>query len=269
MRNYIKNILTRQKYKTAEEVPAGELKRAAILFSPHPDDETLACGGTLIKKRQAGADVHVVYMTDGCRSHHHLMPETQLARTRMAEARMACHVLGLDASAPIFLEHHDGKLISQQSVAIHQVQRLVDRLRPEVIYTPYRLEPPLDHHATHQIVRQALMDLTWSGRIYEYPVWFWHHWPWVPLSRHSFTRTVLAIQQSLRMQTKFIWDFNCAVTISDVLSIKIKALAEYRSQMTRLVANQKWAILGDVAKGDFLKQFSQSKELFFTYDFRP
>ena len=43
--------------------------RAAMVFAPHPDDETLGCGGTVVKLRRAGVDVHIVFMTDGRHSH--------------------------------------------------------------------------------------------------------------------------------------------------------------------------------------------------------
>ena len=35
-----------------------------IIFAPHPDDETLGCGGTLLKHIDNGDQVHWVIMTD-------------------------------------------------------------------------------------------------------------------------------------------------------------------------------------------------------------
>jgi len=39
--------------------------RRVIIFAPHPDDETLACSGTIIKKIAEGCEVYIVFMTDG------------------------------------------------------------------------------------------------------------------------------------------------------------------------------------------------------------
>jgi LmbE family N-acetylglucosaminyl deacetylase len=44
-----------------------------VVFSPHPDDETLGCGSTIIKKKRLGADVTIVFMTDGSKSHPHFI----------------------------------------------------------------------------------------------------------------------------------------------------------------------------------------------------
>ncbi|MEZ6086390.1 MAG: PIG-L family deacetylase [Phycisphaerae bacterium] len=46
-----------------------DYSKRAIVFSPHQDDEVLGCGGTIIKKIEQGADVHIVFMTNGRRSH--------------------------------------------------------------------------------------------------------------------------------------------------------------------------------------------------------
>ncbi len=51
------------------EIPTRELARSALVFSPHPDDECLGCGGTIIRKKQAGSTVKIVHLTDGSRSH--------------------------------------------------------------------------------------------------------------------------------------------------------------------------------------------------------
>jgi len=42
--------------------PAG---KNILVLAPHPDDEVIGCGGTLYKHFLAGAEITVVYMTDG------------------------------------------------------------------------------------------------------------------------------------------------------------------------------------------------------------
>jgi glucosamine-6-phosphate deaminase len=45
--------------------PAGLEPRRIICFSPHPDDDVISMGGTLIRLCQDGHQVHVAYMTSG------------------------------------------------------------------------------------------------------------------------------------------------------------------------------------------------------------
>ena len=45
--------------------PAGQKKKRVICFSPHPDDDVISMGGTLIRLNDDGHEVHVAYMTSG------------------------------------------------------------------------------------------------------------------------------------------------------------------------------------------------------------
>lgn len=50
---------------TIEYHPAGRDRQSVICFSPHPDDDVISMGGTLIRLVDDGHDVHVAYMTSG------------------------------------------------------------------------------------------------------------------------------------------------------------------------------------------------------------
>lgn len=45
--------------------PAGEQRQTVVVFSPHPDDDVISMGGTLIKLADMGHDVHIAYQTSG------------------------------------------------------------------------------------------------------------------------------------------------------------------------------------------------------------
>ena len=47
------------------ENPGGEPAKTVLVFSPHPDDDVISMGGTLIHLVQNGHDVHIAYMTSG------------------------------------------------------------------------------------------------------------------------------------------------------------------------------------------------------------
>jgi glucosamine-6-phosphate deaminase len=50
---------------TIEYHPAGKETKRVICFSPHPDDDVISMGGTLIRLVEDHHDVHVAYMTSG------------------------------------------------------------------------------------------------------------------------------------------------------------------------------------------------------------
>lgn len=45
--------------------PGGTEKKRVICFSPHPDDDVISMGGTLIRLVEDGHEVHIAYMTSG------------------------------------------------------------------------------------------------------------------------------------------------------------------------------------------------------------
>jgi glucosamine-6-phosphate deaminase len=50
---------------TIEYHPAGRERKRVICFSPHPDDDVISMGGTLIRLVEDGHQVHIAYMTSG------------------------------------------------------------------------------------------------------------------------------------------------------------------------------------------------------------
>jgi len=50
---------------TIEYHPAGREPARVLVFSPHPDDDVISMGGTMIRLVEDGHEVHVAYMTSG------------------------------------------------------------------------------------------------------------------------------------------------------------------------------------------------------------
>jgi LmbE family N-acetylglucosaminyl deacetylase len=40
-------------------------EKSILVFAPHPDDETLGCGGTIANRVREGHEVEIFFMTDG------------------------------------------------------------------------------------------------------------------------------------------------------------------------------------------------------------
>lgn len=261
-----RKILIKNTYKYNQQ----DLKRSAIVFSPHFDDETLACGGTIFKKKREGANVKIVFMTDGSKSHRNLISEDELRVIRKNECLACCRSLGLVENDVFCLDFEETKLKNFFDSAIERVKEIISEQQPDEIFIPHFREPLLwssDHLTTTKIVKSALWSYTRDLIIYEYPVWLWLHWPWVelfarqnPLRNIIFKNTLIYI-----FGLRVLREFNCSLLIEDVMENKQNALAQYKSQMTRLLPDSKWATLNDVSNGEFLKCFFQKHEIFRRY----
>ena len=111
-------------------------KSTCVVFAPHQDDETLGCGGTIIKKRCNGAPVKIVFMTDGNNSHKSVS-ETDLKDLRRKEALASSLALGVEKENVIFLDYVDGTLSDNYDKALMQVKKILNNSQLQEIFIPY------------------------------------------------------------------------------------------------------------------------------------
>jgi LmbE family N-acetylglucosaminyl deacetylase len=244
------------------------LSRAVLVFSPHEDDETLGCGGTIIKKKRAGADVKVCFMTDGRKSHAHLIQEEKLKQLRAREALLAVQMLGVKEKDVAFLEYKDGELINNQDSAIRKVREILQLQKPEEIFIPHHREPSswaMDHVATNRIVMSALQKYNGKIVLYEYPIWLLYPEPLKATSLGSVKGVLISLEQVIASRLILLKDFHYSVYIGDVLELKRAALSQHRTQVTRYIPDQRWQTLGDLANGKFLDSFFKEFEIFHRY----
>jgi LmbE family N-acetylglucosaminyl deacetylase len=150
--------------------------RRALIVAPHPDDESLGCGGLLAILANQRADVTVVFVTDGGASHLHsrAWPRERLAAQRRAEAHAALFELGLSGAERIFLNLRDadmplpGSEEWRNTVAV--MSGVLEKRSPELVVVPWRRDPHCDHRASWLITRDAI-GASLPIVVLEYAIW--------------------------------------------------------------------------------------------------
>jgi len=108
----------------------------------HPDDLEIACGGTLRKYVERGADVYEAHVANGCLGHVVIMPD-ELKTIRTKEAEEAGKVLG--AKEVFNIDVGDMCVDSHNQDTIDAVADVVRYVRPDVIITHNDDDYMLDH----------------------------------------------------------------------------------------------------------------------------
>ena len=147
--------------------------QSALVLSPHPDDESLACGGTLKLLTSAGGQVDVLYMTSGENGFYPHVKPTEAARRelmtrRRAEAREACRILGIRKVA--FLDGRDGRLSEQPELA-SPIRAALTAHHYRSVFCPWPHDGHPDHAATYCMLQRALTGLSVAVDVWLYEVW--------------------------------------------------------------------------------------------------
>jgi LmbE family N-acetylglucosaminyl deacetylase len=149
----------------------GALARRPILaLAPHPDDELIGCGGTLLRSIRAGARVAVVQATDGSMSVSLLDEDAETRRTvRVEEAKAVARAAGFD---PTWFWNADNGAFRAEPALVEQLARALSELRPACVFTPFVADIHPDHRTLNRILAAALAthrdpDLS----VAQYAVW--------------------------------------------------------------------------------------------------
>ncbi|HEX8506007.1 MAG TPA: PIG-L deacetylase family protein [Hymenobacter sp.] len=193
-----------------------------VIVAPHPDDESLGCGGLIALLRAAQVPVAVVLISDGAMSHPRSRKYPAAARRalREGEFREALGILGVPSGANLLLRLPDGAVpilgVPGFANAVDALSRFLTFWEPATIVVPWRRDPHPDHRATSQLVHVALASLASPPRVLEYLVWGWERATPADLPRADEATG---------------WRLD----ISSVLAQKQQAIAAHRSQINGVI----------------------------------
>ncbi|OGO50892.1 MAG: hypothetical protein A2148_07965 [Chloroflexi bacterium RBG_16_68_14] len=190
----------------------------ALVVVPHPDDAEFYCGGTLALLTRAGGAVRIVVCTRGQRGGR---GGEELASRRRAEQEAAASLLG--QAEAVVLDYSDGELTDSEELR-REIAAEVRRFRPDAIFT---FDPEHAYVQTHSYTYLEHTDHRAAG---------------AAALAVAYPRAALPtfypeqLEHGLRphrVGELFLFESpqpDCFVDISDVLDVKLAALAAHESQ---------------------------------------
>jgi glycosyltransferase involved in cell wall biosynthesis/LmbE family N-acetylglucosaminyl deacetylase len=158
-----------------------------LVIAPHPDDEVLACGGTLALLRKRNCRIHVAIVTDGARGDPLHYSEEDVTTRRAAESRSALQLLGIDDV--YFLGYRDGGFRASDETQA-RFGEIIGRLRPDWLLLP----SPLDFHRDHISISLAALR-AWETDGYRARAFLWELWQPLPATWVVDIGDVFALRQ--------------------------------------------------------------------------
>ncbi|MHA1566148.1 MAG: PIG-L deacetylase family protein [Alphaproteobacteria bacterium] len=115
-----------------------------MVVAPHPDDEIIGPGGTLIRLLDSGWQVQVVYLTDGD-------TDPGIASKRRSEASKVAQALGFEAT---FLGLTPGDFTNDDQAPQRFIVE-VEAATPDVLFIPFLLDDHPDHRDANRLLSEV------------------------------------------------------------------------------------------------------------------
>jgi len=245
--NFIKNIIRNIRQKTLHIILSLLTKKLimsnkrTLIIAPHPDDETFGCGGLITQKIQNGAEVFILFLTNGEKSLH-TVPKKELKQIRHASAIKASELLGVNEDNIQWMDLPDGNIPRSVAPEFRSARdnllNIIQTLHVEEVYATHYLDGWSDHIAAYELTIEALKKSEQDIDFYLYWVWVWYY---------------IGIKQIASLH----WNNIFLLPIHSVFYSKQKALQLYYDSKTPLGK----PYMGNLPKM-FLKAFDWSYEVF-------
>ena len=179
-----------------------------LVIAPHPDDETLGCGGTLFRHKQEGDELYWVIVTE-------ISIDTDWSEVAVKKREKEIETIARKYRfSDVFNFRFPTTKLDTMPLSdlIKKITEVFKKAETEIIYLPCAY----DVHTDHQITARALQSSL---------KWF----------RHPYIKKVLMYETPSETEFNFMNDRtfhpNVFVNISDHLDNKIETMKEYKTEM--------------------------------------
>lgn len=179
-----------------------------LVIAPHPDDETLGCGGTLLRRKAEGAELGWLIVAgiseqDGWSSDH--------VKQRDAEIAQVTKLFGFNQVFNLRLPTAHLDMLPMRDL-VDQFSSVFKSFQPEEVLLPHRS----DVHTDHRVVFDAAAACS-----------KWFRYPSVRLvmSYETISETEFGLDADCAFHP------NCFVDISNFLDRKLEIMAVYQSEL--------------------------------------
>lgn len=197
--------------------------KVVLGIAAHPDDLDFGASGTMATFAAQGAEIYYLILTDGSKgSSDYDASPVELAKTREAEQRTALEIIGSKSDRVYFLNHPDGELEITMDIKA-EVVKIIRTVKPDVVVTMdpsvlYSARRGFINHPDHRAAGQIALDAVF------------------PLARDhmAFPQLFAEGYKPHKVKTMLLTNFeqhNFFVDITDVLDVKLAALAAHASQV--------------------------------------
>ncbi len=175
---------------TVHELPPA---KKVLILTPHPDDESFGCGGTIALYTSKGIEVNLAVISSGESIPKKFTGVNDILKAREDETLEASKVLGINNV--YFLGFPDGSLALYKDDIGVRLSKLINDIEADIIFAP----SPFDNHDDHIALSEIAIKFIETGC--------------------AFKVAFYEVYGTIR--------FNLLIDVSNVLAIKESAIRKY------------------------------------------
>lgn len=124
-----------------------------IVIAPHPDDDILGAGGTLLKAKSLGAEVHIIYVTNG-----EPLQSENIKKETLEVCKKAKFI-------PHFLNFEPKKINVYDDEAIKNITAIINEINPGAIFISFFLDNHVDHRSVNHLMYNCFNSNVFNNNI--------------------------------------------------------------------------------------------------------
>jgi len=185
--------------------------KKVLVVAVHPDDETLGCGGTLLKHKAKGDELYWLIATDALKE---LGPQSSVIKQGKREIGQVSKSYGFKGVYEMSLPVKEVDMIPVSQL-VEKIAKVIQEVRPEVIYLPFHADVHSDHRYFFQAIFSCLKTF-----------------------RSPYIKTVLMMETISETEfapalTGNAFIPNYFVDISDYFNAKLKIMSIYKDEIQK------------------------------------
>jgi len=181
------------------------MNEKVLIFAVHPDDETLGCGGTILKHKANGDEIHWLICTE-------TNDNNNFYKVREKEIQKVSELYSFDSTTNLELKTMQVDEYSMSDL-IGKISKVMNEIQPSIVYLPFKG----DVHSDHRKIFEASYSCTKSFRY--------------PFIKKIYMMETLSETEFAPSTKEDSFVPNVFVDISGFMEKKIKIMKVYESEI--------------------------------------
>lgn len=185
----------------------------ALVIAPHPDDESVGCGGSIIRHVKSGSRVKVIFLTDGNKGDFEGRFGKEYVEIRKKSTQKAMDILGVKDYE--FWGYGDRNLYQEVQGVREKLFRAIETFSPSLIYVP----SPFEVHPDHKVAFEVVWDLREKLKV---------HLAFYEILITIYPNILVDITAEMKIKRRAIESYFTEVYYNDYVS-KVEGLNRFRT----------------------------------------